>query len=87
MRVSDVFLLSDGRVVFVGPVESAPRYIGTAACDVIVDGEVTGQIEVSQELPERRVPSLSNDLVLSTYGDAGVTADTAQNRDVRLREC
>jgi hypothetical protein len=84
MRVRDVFRFSDGRLVFVGPVESAPPAIATAACDVIVDGEVTGQIEVSQELPERREPS--TDLSLGTYGDAGVTAETVQSRDVRLRE-
>jgi hypothetical protein len=86
MRVRDVFQFSEGRSVFVGPIESAPSHITAAACDVIVDGEPTRQVEVSEELPERRKRSAAGDRALSTRTDAGVTAEIVREHDVRLRE-
>jgi hypothetical protein len=83
MRVRDVFRFSDGRLVFVGPIESGPPAIAAAACDVLVDGESIRQVEVSEELPERREPSVNRSL--STYTDAAVTTETVQEHDVRLR--
>ena len=84
MRVRDVFRLSDGRMVFVGPIASGPPFIRAAACDVLVDGEPITQVEVSEELPGLREPSPGR--ALGTYADAAVTAETVQERDVRLRE-
>ena len=84
MRVRDLYRFSDGRSVFVGPIESGPPSITAATCDVLVDGDLVQQVEVTEELPERREPS--PDRVLSTYAAAAVTAETVQERDVRLRE-
>jgi len=51
---------------------------------VLVEGDLVQQVEVAEELPERREPS--PDRALSTHAAAAVTAETVQERDVRLRE-
>jgi hypothetical protein len=84
LRVRDVFRFSDGRSVFVGPIQAGPPVVRAAVCDVVVDGEVTGHVEVSEELPTRREPS--TDRSLGTYSDAAVTPERIRKHDVRLPE-
>jgi hypothetical protein len=85
MEVRDVFRFGDGRTVFVGAISSASGFIEAAGCDVIVDGEKVGQVEVSEELPERREPSSSADRVLGTDDVIDLSAETAREHAVRLR--
>jgi hypothetical protein len=86
MRVREVFRLSDGRTVFVGPMTSDPPFVTSAVCDLIVEGAPVGDVAVSEDLPERREPSSSGDRALSTHDDLDVTAQTVRDRDVRLRK-
>jgi hypothetical protein len=85
MDVRDMFQFPDGRTVFVGLISSASPFIEAAACEVIVDGEKVGQVEVNEELPERRGRSLLADRALGTQDDPGVRAETVRDHAVRLR--
>jgi hypothetical protein len=84
MSVCDIFRFADGRTILVGAAESAPTVID-ARCDLVIDGVVYQQIEVSEELAERR-SAATTDRAVGTYADVAVTVETVRGHDVRLRE-
>lgn len=85
MKVRDVFLLSDGRTVFVGSVTGGPLFINGDACGVFVDGEEVCDAEVMEEMPARRDRPAGDERVLGTRHAVDLTAETVRAHDVRLR--
>jgi hypothetical protein len=59
MSVHDVFSFADGRTVFVASTKQL--HVAPTTCDLLVDGAVLGDLEVSEELSERRESSGSDD--------------------------
>lgn len=84
LEVADTFHFTDGRTVFVGPVQSETQYIPPGQAELVVNGQVVAVIELEGEM----IPSSRHPLgyrSVSTTDSADLGPLSPSDAEVRLR--
>ncbi|MEA1950932.1 MAG: hypothetical protein U9N87_06075 [Planctomycetota bacterium] len=85
MKIVEMFRFSDGRTVFVGPIETNASFLGACRCELVVDGVSTSIINIEGEMmPDHQHEKGYRSL--SSLDAVDLESDAIQKSDCRLRQ-
>jgi hypothetical protein len=84
MKIVEMFRFSDGRTVFVGPIETDAQFLGACRCELVVDGVSRSVVSIEGEMmPDRQHEEGYRSL--STTDAVALERHTIEKSECRLR--